>query len=148
MIEPDRGAVAPSPSTIDPGRAWHLGHHFVAELLGCDVTTLNDVQAIQRILRRAVDLADLTIVDEVFHQFSPQGVTGVVVVEESHVSIHTWPELGYAAVDLFTCGSQAEGARAVESILAELRPERSSLVVLRRPGAALPDGRVFVEQSE
>jgi S-adenosylmethionine decarboxylase proenzyme len=80
------------------------GRHLLVEYHGCDTAILNDKTRIEAIMRRAAEAARATVVGTVFHTFSPQGVSGVVVVEESHLSIHTWPEYGYAAVDFYTCG--------------------------------------------
>jgi S-adenosylmethionine decarboxylase proenzyme len=82
-----------------------LGAQILADLYGCDRVTLDDADAIRAILVEAALRCGATIVDRCFHRFSPQGVSGVVVIAESHLAIHTWPEHGYAAVDLFTCGS-------------------------------------------
>jgi S-adenosylmethionine decarboxylase len=81
-----------------------FGRHLLAEYRGCDSTLLNDIDLISKALRQAAVEAGSTIVASVFHPFTPQGVTGVVVLEESHLSIHTWPEHGYVAVDFYTCG--------------------------------------------
>lgn len=82
-----------------------FARHLLVELHGCDRTVLNQVEAIRGLMRRAVEAAGATIVAEVFHPYSPHGVTGVIVIEESHLSVHTWPEAGYAAVDFYTCGN-------------------------------------------
>ena len=82
-----------------------LGNHLIIEYYDCDYAVLNDVNAIESIMLEAANLAKATIIDSVFHKFSPQGVSGVVVIAESHLSIHTFPELNYAAVDVFTCGN-------------------------------------------
>lgn len=81
-----------------------LGRHLLLELRGCDRALLDDHAVVERSLRVAAEAAGATVVQSVFHRFSPQGVTGVVVLEESHFSVHTWPESGYAAADFFTCG--------------------------------------------
>ncbi|RMH41726.1 MAG: adenosylmethionine decarboxylase, partial [Deltaproteobacteria bacterium] len=78
--------------------------HVLAEYHGCDPAVLDDRGTIEPLMRRAAQAAGATVVGSMFHEFAPQGVSGVVVVEESHLSIHTWPEYGYAAVDFFTCG--------------------------------------------
>ena len=80
------------------------GRHLLVEYVGCNSDALNDVNEIRALMERAARAAGMTIVQSCFHPFVPQGVTGVVVLEESHLSIHTWPEIGYAAVDLYTCG--------------------------------------------
>jgi S-adenosylmethionine decarboxylase len=81
-----------------------LGHHSLVDLHGCDEAALKDTAAIRLALLDAVRRAGGTIVTDTFHTFSPYGVSGVVVIAESHVTIHTWPEHGYAAVDVFSCG--------------------------------------------
>ena len=81
------------------------GRHLLVEYQECDKEILNNQEMIETIMREAAVAADTTIVTSVFHPFFPQGISGVVVIEESHLSIHTWPEYGYAAVDFFTCGN-------------------------------------------
>jgi S-adenosylmethionine decarboxylase proenzyme len=81
-----------------------LGRHLIVELYGCTTVALNDLELIKTNMLRAAEICGATIVGEVFHKFSPQGVSGAVVIAESHFTIHTWPELGYAAMDFFTCG--------------------------------------------
>jgi len=88
--------------------------HLLVEYSGCDTAVLDDLEAIKSMMQRAAVAANTRIVASVFQPFEPQGVTGVVVIEESHLSIHTWPEYGYAAVDFFTCGDGTpEAAHAV-----------------------------------
>jgi S-adenosylmethionine decarboxylase len=77
---------------------------LIGEYYGCDCALLDDCDAIRTRLLEACGRIGVTVVGEVFHKFSPQGVTGIVAIAESHVSIHTWPEKAYAAVDIFTCG--------------------------------------------
>lgn len=81
-----------------------LGTHILAELYGCPRARLDDEELIRAAMLEAARRCGATIVSDHFHRFSPQGVSGVVVIAESHLTIHTWPESGYAAVDLFTCG--------------------------------------------
>ncbi len=75
-----------------------------SEVYGCRFEVLNDVHMVEDIMVNAALEAGAEVREFVFHKFSPQGVSGVVVISESHLAIHTWPELGYAAVDVFTCG--------------------------------------------
>lgn len=84
----------------------HLGRHVLAEICGCDFDILNDINKVEEIMVNAALEAGAEVRECVFHKFSPQGVSGVVVISESHLAIHTWPELGYAAVDVFTCGEK------------------------------------------
>jgi S-adenosylmethionine decarboxylase len=83
-----------------------LGRHILAEIYGCDAAILNNCELIEKFMVEAALEAGAEIREVTFHKFSPQGVSGVVVISESHLSIHTWPELGYAAVDVFTCGER------------------------------------------
>ncbi|HHW00375.1 MAG TPA: S-adenosylmethionine decarboxylase proenzyme [Clostridiaceae bacterium] len=85
-----------------------LGRHILAEIYDCDSCILNDRNLIEKIMVESALEAGAEIREVAFHKFSPQGVSGVVVISESHLSIHTWPELGYAAVDVFTCGDKVD----------------------------------------
>jgi S-adenosylmethionine decarboxylase proenzyme len=78
--------------------------HLLLELYGCEPARLNDAPALAALMRKAVTASGARVVGETFHQYSPHGVTGVLVIEESHFSVHTWPESGYAALDFYTCG--------------------------------------------
>lgn len=81
-----------------------LGNHILVEFIGCTPRILNEVSTIEKAMIDAAVKSDATVINSTFHHFSPYGVSGVVVIQESHLAIHTWPEYGYAAVDLFTCG--------------------------------------------
>ncbi|MEO0814400.1 MAG: adenosylmethionine decarboxylase, partial [Myxococcota bacterium] len=81
-----------------------IGRHLIAEFYGCASHILNDAEKIQAHMLAAAQAIGATIVGETFHKFSPQGVSGSVVIAESHLSIHTWPENGYVSVDIYTCG--------------------------------------------
>ena len=91
----------------------HLGRHVIIELWGCG-EAINDASLVERAMRRAVDAANATLLDLFVHEFSPQGVTAVAVLAESHLSIHTWPEYGYVAADVFTCGNTTKPEAAAE----------------------------------
>lgn len=80
-----------------------LGNHYLLELFNCSTNVLSSVNEVEAIMLRIVDQCQLTAVNHCFHQFEPEGVSGVVILAESHFTIHTWPELNYAAVDLFVC---------------------------------------------
>jgi S-adenosylmethionine decarboxylase proenzyme len=97
-----------------------LGRQIVVEYYGCNPEALNDVAFIKRAMRNAAVLSGATVVQEAFHLFNPHGVSGVVVIAESHLAIHTWPEYGYAAVDLFTCGEDVSPDVAFEHLKDEL----------------------------
>lgn len=121
-----------------------LGRHLLCEYHGCDRELLDRVDFIRAELIAAVARAGATAVQDVVHRFSPHGVTGVVVIAESHFSIHTWPEYEFAAVDLFTCGDTVDPWAAFAHLEQALRARSHSVIELRRgllparPGAALP----------
>ena len=110
-----------------------LGRHLLVEYRGCEADILNDYDRIESMLQRAAIAAGATIVGKVFHRFSPHGVSGVVVVQESHISIHTWPEEGYAAVDFYTCG-ECSPERAHDLLNEELAATSYELVTVSRGG--------------
>lgn len=100
-----------------------LGRHALLDLYGCNPDILNDTKYLQSLFKQtALDL-ECTVVQEVFHHFAPHGVSGVVVIAESHLAIHTWPEYGYAAVDLFTCSESTELAALTELLGDRLQAE-------------------------
>ncbi|MGZ3184697.1 MAG: adenosylmethionine decarboxylase [Telluria sp.] len=113
------------------------GTHLLADLQGIDPALLADPARIDALLRDAAQAAGATILHSHFHTFGePLGVTGVVLLAESHISIHTWPEHGFAAVDIFMCGA-AQPERALAVIEAALQPAAREVKLLPR-GAALP----------
>ncbi|ADT84319.1 MULTISPECIES: adenosylmethionine decarboxylase [Thermococcus] len=109
-----------------------IGMHVVLDLYECDPQILDDIERIEEILTKAAEIANATIIDKRFHKFSPQGVSGVVVVSESHIAIHTWPEHGYAAVDVYTCGDHTMPLKASEYIIRALKCKRPTIVKLDR----------------
>jgi S-adenosylmethionine decarboxylase proenzyme len=109
-----------------------LGRHLIVELYGCNTDILNDKEKIEQIMMEAAERAGATIVQKVFHLFNPHGISGVVVIAESHLAIHTWPEYGYAAVDVFTCGSKVDPWKAYEYIKKELEAEHVSIMEMYR----------------
>ena len=98
-----------------------LGRHILAEFFDCDNDILDDTEKIELIMKRAAIECGATIISSTFHEFNPHGVSGVVVIAESHLAIHTWPEYGYAAVDVFTCGETVDPAVADKARVAVQR---------------------------
>src|SRR5574344_1613675 len=92
----------------DGTRQINIGQHVLAEFLECDSNILNNPVLIEKIMLDAASECGATVAQKCFHMFNPYGVSGVVIISESHLAIHTWPELGYAAVDLFTCGDKCD----------------------------------------
>ncbi|MCL6596027.1 MAG: adenosylmethionine decarboxylase [Firmicutes bacterium] len=95
-----------------------LGRHILAEVFGCDRSILDDPGRVERILVDAALQAGAEVREVAFHKFSPQGVSGVVIISESHLAVHTWPELGYAALDVFTCGDDVDPWDALNAVVA------------------------------
>jgi len=93
-----------------------LGRHVLAEMYGCDPGALDDIERVRDVMVDAAQKAGAEVREVAFHKFSPQGVSGVVVISESHLAVHTWPEYGYAAVDVFTCGERVDPWSAVNEI--------------------------------
>ncbi len=109
-----------------------LGKHLLLELKDCDKEVLNDVAFLRGTLLAAAVEAGATVLGESFHQFSPQGVSGVVVIAESHLFIHTWPEYGYVAADIFTCGDSVQPGKAAAMLIRKLGAKNHSLIEIQR----------------
>ncbi len=94
-------------------RPEFLGNHYILELFDCDADMLNDIPQLQETMLKAAAIAKATVINKSFHKFSPHGISGTIVIAESHFNVHIWPEYGFAAVDLFTCGDtlQPEAAK-------------------------------------
>jgi len=101
-----------------------LGTQLAVELFDCDENILNDYRLLEQSLVEAATNAGATVVDSVFHQFNPYGISGAVIIAESHVAIHTWPEYQYAALDIFTCGNEADPDIIAGEVKEILRAER------------------------
>ncbi|MFP5519147.1 MAG: polyamine aminopropyltransferase [Bdellovibrionia bacterium] len=116
-----------------------LGRHILVEFTGCNAEALNDVVLIEKAMVEAAQIAGATVINSTFHHFSPWGVSGVVVIQESHLAIHTWPEFRYAAVDLFTCGESVDPwvsfehlKKAFEANYSAIEMNRGSLSVIKK----------------
>ncbi|WP_221774716.1 adenosylmethionine decarboxylase [Pelagicoccus albus] len=120
-----------------PAPPRELGTHILVELNDCPEKLLVEKSALQEALVESANQAGATVVKPVFHQFSPHGLSGVVVIAESHIAVHTWPEYNYAAIDIFTCGDPDVAHRIQSEIEARFAPARSSVRVLSR-GPNLP----------
>lgn len=93
-----------------------LGRHVLAEFFNCDPDILNNARLVENHMKKAALDSGASIVKSVFHTFNPHGVSGVVVIAESHLAIHTWPEYQFAAVDVFTCGKTVDPWLAIEKL--------------------------------
>ena len=101
-----------------------LGHQLMVEYYGCSAARLNDRDHIRDAMVAAAKATGATVVGDMFHEFNPHGISGVVVIAESHLAIHTWPEYGYAAVDLFTCGNEIDPYLGFDRLRNALQAER------------------------
>ena len=109
-----------------------LGRHILVEYYNCDTEILKDHKKIEDMMVEAAKKAKATVVESVFHVFNPWGVSGAVVISESHLTIHTWPEYGYAAVDLFTCGDTVNPWIAFDHLTKELKAEKTESMEVTR----------------
>jgi len=109
-----------------------LGIHLIVELYECDAEIIKDVVCIKKIVMEAVNISGAEIIEPVFHNFNPHGVSGVVVIAESHVSIHTWPEHRYCALDIFTCGDVIDNDKALSYLRKELQAQNIYVKKIKR----------------
>ncbi len=109
-----------------------MGVHIIADFLGVDPGKIARVEDLRVILDRVISKSGLHVVSSIFHQFEPHGVSAAYILSESHFSIHTWPESGYVALDIFTCGSDECALRAFDLLVEELKPTAIEKKVLRR----------------
>ncbi|RMF31093.1 MAG: adenosylmethionine decarboxylase [Candidatus Nitrosothermus koennekii] len=111
----------------------HIGTHLIIELYGCNEAILRDVEMIKEILVNSAKLGGATILSEYFHKFGYEGgVTGVVCIAESHISIHTWPEYEYAALDIFTCSPKMDPTFIQDKIVEAIKPKDIKVKKLNR----------------
>ena len=111
---------------------YALGRQVLIELKNCRHEALNDIEYLRACLRETAEHIGATVVNDAFYQFTPHGVSGVVIIAESHLAIHTWPEHNYASVDVFTCGTRIQPMDAVEFIAQKLGAAESSCIELTR----------------
>ncbi|BAZ37276.1 S-adenosylmethionine decarboxylase proenzyme [Calothrix sp. NIES-4101] len=109
-----------------------VGTHCMLELYGCPADLLNDIEFIKQTLADAAAIARSTLLERIAHQFHPQGVTALALLAESHISIHTWPENGYIAADVFTCGEHTTPVEACEFIARAFKSSKHLLMKLPR----------------
>jgi len=124
----------------------HRSKHLLLELYKCDYEKLNDESFLRCSLNRAAKFAKATVLNLISNKFEPQGVTAIALLAESHISIHTWPESSYSAVDIFTCGRNMLPELASQYLIEALKAEEHSLRVIERnpPATVLKDTRTVV----
>jgi len=110
-----------------------IGKHLVVELSNCNPRILSDPKLLETILITAALMSKAEVLKSVFHQFpTTGGVTAIVIISESHLALHTWPEYQYAALDVFTCGQSADPWKALKVIIDKLEAKNTSIVKLER----------------
>jgi len=133
-------------SFTDEQKLSHQSKHLLLELYRCDCEKLNDESFLRCILNRASKLANATVLNLISNKFEPQGVTAIALLAESHISIHTWPESNYSAIDIFTCGQNMMPELASQYLIEALKAEEHFLRVIERnpPAAVLKEIRTVV----
>ena len=111
---------------------YALGTHLLVELRECNAKILSNLKEVQTALINAAKIAEATIVEVAFHEFNPFGISGMIIIAESHLSIHTWPEYKYAAIDIFTCGNTIKPEKAVSYLIEKFQSKNPSVVELKR----------------
>lgn len=117
-----------------------LGRHVILEYYGCPSDLLDQAGYVEETLVDAANKMRATVISAHFHQFNPHGVSGAVVISESHLTIHTWPEYGYAAVDVFTCGNVVDPWVAHKHMVERFKPTRESVMEFKRGCFDVPRG--------
>ena len=133
-------------SFSDEQKLSHHSKHLLLELYKCDCEKLNDESFLRCILNRASKLANATVLNLISNKFEPQGVTAIALLAESHISIHTWPESNYSAVDIFTCGKNMLPELASQCLIEALKAKEHFLRVIERnpPSAVSKEIRTVV----
>ena len=133
-------------SFSDDKKLSHQSKHLLLELYRCDFEKLNDESFLRCILNRAAKLANATVLSLISNKFEPQGVTAIALLAESHISIHTWPESNYSAIDIFTCGQDMMPKLASQYLIGALNAEEHFLRIIERnpPAAVLKEIRTAI----
>jgi len=116
----------------NPGNLPSLGSHLLVEFYGCNGKALEMEDGVREAMVEAAKRSNASVVTDSFHEFKPYGVSGAVIIQESHFTIHTWPEHGYAAVDLFYCSNTVAVDIAVQTLQQYFKPNRTSYLLVRR----------------
>ena len=124
----------------------HQSKHLLLEVYRCDEEKLNDEPFLRCSLNKAAKIAKATVLNLISNKFDPQGVTAIALLAESHISIHTWPESSYSAVDIFTCGQNMRPEVASQYLIEALKAEEHFLRVIERnpPTAVLQEIRTVI----
>jgi len=109
-----------------------IGHHYIVEASECEPKIIGSVEKVQQILVKAAEKAGAQVWSISISKFPPHGVSGVVVISESHISTHTWPEYGYVALDIYTCGNAIDSEKAVVYAVESFGASTSHITELTR----------------
>lgn len=109
-----------------------MGIHIIAEFRGVDPDRISRAEELRVVLDRVVAKSGLHVVSSSFHQFEPCGVSAIYLLSESHLSVHTWPEHAYMALDIFTCGDDGPALKAFELLVSEFQPKNVKKRIIRR----------------
>ena len=109
-----------------------LGKHLLIEAKNCNAGLINDLDFIKSIMINSAEISGATILGEKFHKFSPLGVNGILSIAESHISIHTWPEYYYAAIDIFTCSTTFKPHEAAKFLIEKLESKNFDIKEIER----------------
>jgi len=115
-----------------------LGRHVLTEFYGCKSKILDDLETIKTLMEQAALFSGATIIDSRFHRFNPFGISGVVIIAESHLAIHTWPECDYASIELYTCGTTVDPWKAYQYLKDHLQPRTDTKLELLRGSVEEP----------
>ena len=110
----------------------NIGSHYILELYQCNMAKLNDEAFVRTIITTSAKVAEAKLINLITHSFRPQGVTGLALLAESHISIHTWPEVAYAAIDVFTCGDHTMPEKACKFLSQEFEAKKFSFKSIDR----------------
>ena len=132
----DANSISPASAIGHPHST--LGTHYLLECSGCRAELLTDLDLLKATMQNAATKAGATVVETVLHQFNPHGLSGVVVIAESHLAIHTWPEHHYAAIDIFTCGDAQMAEHIFLQILEAFCPQQHTVQKIQRNPPSAP----------
>ncbi len=124
--------AASEKTSTEPQYSSEQGKHLLLELAGCNQKALNDLAHIKSVLTVAAELAGATVLNSVFHQFTPQGVTGALILAESHITAHSYPEHGRISIDMFTCGKKCSPENVIDFLIASFEAKSHDDMLLQR----------------
>lgn len=108
------------------------GIHYLLSFFGCDAKQIDSTKFWKKILSESVSKTDMKIIGSIFHRFTPHGITGLLLLSSSHLSIHTWPEYGYVACDLFSCSKKGNNEKVINSLLKNIKHTKYEIRKLKR----------------